>query len=326
MEPRIEHPLAVFRRREQDVGLINERRLRRSLAQGTHVRVVAGSYADRRHWDRLSPMNRHFVRTLETADRLRGAAVFCHYAAAAIWGIDILGRWPAVIDVRIPRGSGGRSSGAVRRRALGFDGVDVVPWGAHLVTTPAQTVIDLARELTFTAGVAAMDRASWGRREGGPLTTSAEILESLERQSGARGMIRARRAAAFATHLSDSVRESQSRVAIDRLGFPTPELQRRIRLPSGRSVYPDFFFEEFDHAGEFDGKGKYFDPDILQGRSPQQALLEEKDREDELRRAVRALSRWRTPALQDPRMLYDILTADGLPSRRPRPRVGLRWD
>ena len=81
---------------------------------------------------------------------------------------------------------------------------------------------------------------------------------------------------------------------------------------------------EVQRGPTLDGIGKYFDPGLLQGRTPEQALLEEKDRADQLRRQVRALSRWRTPALHEARDLYDILIADGLPSRRPRPPAGLR--
>ena len=140
-------------------------------------------------------MDRHFARTLETADRMRGSVMFSHFAAAAIWGIELLGSWPALIDVRVARGTGGRSSGAVRRRALGFEGVDAVAWGAHLVTTPAQTVVDLARELSFTGGVVAMDRALWRRRERGPLTSRSAVLETFEAQRGsARNDARAPRA------------------------------------------------------------------------------------------------------------------------------------
>jgi hypothetical protein len=58
---------------------------------------------------------------------------------------------------------------------------------------------------------------------------------------------------------------------------------------------------------------------LRDGRSADEVLMAEKDRADELRRQVRALSRWRTPALRSPRLLYDILTGDGLPSFRPRP-------
>ncbi|MBD4808323.1 hypothetical protein GUG05_12420, partial [Xanthomonas citri pv. citri] len=80
-------------------------------------------------------------------------------------------------------------------------------------------------------------------------------------------------------------------------------------LPGGRLIRSDFYFADYDHVGEFDGTGKYFDPDILNGRTPEQALLEEKDRADALRRQVSGLSRWRTPDHRDPARLYSILTA-----------------
>lgn len=124
----------------------------------------------------------------------------------------------------------------------------------------------------------------------------------------------------FSTSLSDSVRESEARVLLDRLGFPAPVLQQEFQLPHGRVARSDFYFPEQDHVGEFDGTGKYFDPDLLRGRSPEQTLLEEKDRADALRRQVSGLSRWRTPDHRDPARLYSILTADGLPSRFPPPR------
>lgn len=77
-------------------------------------------------------------------------------------------------------------------------------------------------------------------------------------------------------------------------------------------------------SGEFDGVGKYFDPEILAGRTPDEALLEEKDRADALRRQVSGLSRWRTPDHRDPGQLYSILVTDGLPSQFPPPRIRTR--
>ena len=134
-----------------------------------------------------------------------------------------------------------------------------------------------------------------------------------------RGAARARRVADFARSGADSVRETQSRVLIARMGFPQPELQQRFTLPSGRVVYSHFWWPDQKHAGELDGIGKYVDPELLRGRSPRQALLEEKDREDELGRVVRGFARWRSPALDEPALLYDILTSTGLRSRLARP-------
>lgn len=324
MLPRPEPSVPVHRRRARDGVPLNERRLHAAVAAGSIVRVVAGSFVRYGDWTALPPIDRHYLRVVEAVERTRGPVVVALFAAAAVWGIDILGTWPTHIDVRTERTTGGRSSGVFRRHAIGIAEADTISWRGHSVTTPAQTVLDLARALTFTGAVVVMDQALWGRRQGGPLTTAAAIARLLE-QTPQRGIDRVRRAVDFATDLSDSVRESQSRVIISRLGFPPPTLQRRFLLPSGRVAFPDFYFPEHDHAGEFDGVGKYFDPDMRGERTAEQALLDEKDRGDELRRCVRALSRWRTPAVDDPRLLWDILTGDGLPSRYPRPPAGLVW-
>lgn len=319
MTLRTEHPISVHRRREQFDTRVNDRKLHAAIVSGSFTRIVAGSYASTREWAMLSPMNQHLLRVLEVADRARGPIVVTHSSAAAIHAMDRIGSWPALVDIRIPKASGGRSSGSVKRRALGFEDVELLEWRGHLVTSPAQTALDLAAESSFTDGVIAVDQALWRRRGGGPLAV-IDHLRELMTHNWRRGFGRVPAAVDFGTELSDSVRESEARVLIDRLGFPAPVLQREFALPNGRKARPDFYFEDHDHAAEFDGTGKYFDPDLLDGRTPEQAMLEEKDRADALRRMVSALSRWRTPAHKNPAELYDILTGDGLPSRLPRPR------
>lgn len=314
-----EHPIVVRRRREHDGRPLNDRKLTQRVSEGVLRRVIAGSYVRDDEWKRLTRMQQHLVRVLEVADRAKGPLVFTHSAAAAIHAIDRIGAWPERVDVRIAQSTGGRSSGAVRRRALGFDDIDLIEWRGHLVTSPAQTAIDLASMGSFTAGVIAFDQTLWARRAGGALATRDTALSALE-ANRRRGYARVPRAIDFSTSLSDSVRESEARVLLDRLGFPKPVLQKEFHLPYGRAVRSDFYFPDQDHVGEFDGTGKYFDPDILRGRSPEQALLEEKDRADALRRQVSGLSRWRTPDHRDPARLYGILTADGVPSRFPPPR------
>ena len=283
------------------------------------MRIVAGSYVFAEEWHRLKPHEQHLVRVCEVADRAAGPLVLTHSAAAAIHIIDRIGRWPDQVEVRIPASTGGRSSGHIRRRALGFDDVELMEWRGHLVTTPAQTALDVASDSSFIDGVIALDQAQWRRRQGGPLVTRQDLWRHLDKQ-WRRGLAKVPEMMRFSTALSDSVRESEGRVLIERLGFPAPALQKEFRLPSGASVYTDYYFEDFDHVAEFDGTGKYFDPALRAGRTPREVLLEEKDREDQLRRQVTGMSRWRTAAHRDPRILYDILTGDGLPSRLPRPR------
>lgn len=314
-----EPPLAtVFRRTENDGEPVNDRRLRARIDCGDVVRIAPGSYADASAWVRLTPMARHAQRVWEAAARLSPGQIFSHFAAAAIWGIDIAGHWPRTIDVTLDSKRTVRSSGLIRRHGRLLDDVLEVPWGRHALTDALRTTIDLTRELPFADGVASADRALWRKRPGGQLVSPSELLEGALSVDG-RGCARAERAAGFASEASDSIGESRSRVWIDVLGFPRPELQTRFQLTSGRAAYTDFFWPDFSHIGEFDGAGKYRDPDLLRGLSPEAALLAEKDREDDLRRQVRAFSRWRNGALRHPRQLFDILSSAGLPSRRSRP-------
>lgn len=270
-------------------------------------------------------MDRHYVRVIEVMDRARCPRLVSHFAAASAWGIDLIGPWPKAVDILVPRTSGGRSSGEFRRRTTSYANIATVDWRGHAITSPAQTALDLARIGTFTAGVIALDQTRWLRRPGGALATLADLESIADADPRQRGRARVRAALGYSTGSSDSVRETEGRVLIDRLGFPAPVLQRRFHLPSGRIADTDYYFEDFDHAAEFDGVGKYLDPALLNGRTPEEALIAEKDRGDELQRAVRAFSRWRTPAHRDPRLLYDILTGAGLPSRFARPPAGLVW-
>ncbi|MGA7147216.1 MAG: hypothetical protein WBX17_01855 [Microbacterium sp.] len=314
-----EPPLAnVFRRRENDGDPVNDRRLRAQVDTGFVVRIARGAFVERLAWESLTPLARHAQRVWEATARMSDGQVVSHLAAAALHGIDILGEWPSTVDVSIAAASGGRSTGVIRRHTRDLGSVSTMPWGRHRVTTPLQTTLDLIACRRFVEAVAIADQALWGRRARGALVEHDELRDAAHSRTG-RGAARAVRAAEFATSLADSIRESQSRVLISTLGFPTPELQARFVLSSGRAAYSDFFWREHSHIGEFDGAGKYLDPAFLRGRTPEQALLEEKDREDELRRRVHAFSRWRVPALNAPRLLYDILHSAGLPTSRPRP-------
>ena len=96
-------------------------------------------------------------------------------------------------------------------------------------------------------------------------------------------------------------------------------LQERRVLRSGRLVFGDFYFPNHDHWAELDGRGKYRSPDFGADRDPAEIVIDEKNRENEIRREVRGFSRWEPFDADHPRRLYDILTTDGLPSSLPRP-------
>ncbi|MGN8553738.1 UNVERIFIED_CONTAM: hypothetical protein OHV15_14255 [Microbacterium sp. SLM126] len=310
--------MTVFRRRENDGDPVNDRRLRKRIAAGDIVRVTRGVFVEAASWRALTPNARHAQLVWEAAARSRTSLVFSHWAAAAVHGIDVIGRWPDLIDVCADSPSGGRSSGAFRRHGRRMGDVETIAWGRHRLTTPVQTAVDLASILRFPEATAVVDQVLWAKRPHGPLG-EASALRARADDRVERGASRAVRAAGFATHLSDSVRESQSRALISTMGFPEPELQARFVLSDGREAFTDFFWREHRHIGEFDGAGKYRDPGLLRGRTPHEVLLAEKDREDDLRRQCDAFSRWRVRALTAPRLLYDILCAAGLPTSLSRP-------
>jgi hypothetical protein len=304
-------------RRADSLEPIDNRRLRRAVEAGAWVPVAPGAYADGAGWRALDSIERHRLRVVESGRRLQRGTVVSHFAAAAVWGIDMPGAWPRSVDVRVARATGGRSSGVVRRHAIG-DECASVAWDRLRLTTPAQTAIDIARVSTFLTGVAVMDQALWERRPGGALATRTE-MELLIARTPQRGDGKVHRALAASATLSDNVRETQSRLVIARLGFPAPRLQERRVLRTGRVVFADLYFPDHDHWCEIDGRAKYRDPRFLGGRTPEQAVIDEKNRENEIRREVRAFSRWEAADADHPRRLYDLLTLAGLPASRPRP-------
>lgn len=311
-----EPPLKAIRRRE----LIDpdDGRLGRRTDSGELIRVAPGSYVPRAAWDALTPLEQHAQRVWEASVRLAPGAVISFAAAAALWQMDVLGPWPAKVEVSVPESSGGRTTGLIQRRTQRRPTRDVRRWGHHLLTSPARTAVDMAASRPFVEGVAVTDQALWSRRPNGALADRADLDRALAEFTG-RGAVRARRVVEFSSTGAANPRESQSRVLIEALGFPTPIVQHRFVLRSGRVVYPDFWWPLHRIAGELDGLVKYREPWILAGRTPAQALADEKDRGDELRREVAAVARWRVPMLDQPRLLWDILTAAGLPSSRPRP-------
>lgn len=311
--------LDIVRRRDR-VDPIDDRRLRRALDDGSWTRIRPGAFVRSGDWMALTPLLRHRALVREVARTLTVPSIVSGFAAAAEYGIDILGEWPSRIDLTAMATGGGRSGVGIRRHTRDLSTLETEPYfGGHEITTPAQTALDLARAEPFLRAVAIVDQAIWSERPGGPLTTRDEILARLDRDGGHRGDVRARRAILFSEPLAANVRESQSRVVVAQLGFPRPQLQHRRVLRSGRVAYADLWFPGWEHWCEIDGRWKYRDPAFLDGRTPAQAVIDEKNRENEIRREVRAFSRWEATDADTPRAIWDILTGAGLPTAHPRP-------
>jgi hypothetical protein len=121
---------------------------------------------------------------------------------------------------------------------------------------------------------------------------------------------------AFADPRAESVGESWSRVMMNRMGAPVPELQRRVHTSIG-DRFPDFRWERPGMrplAGEFDGAVKYGVLADSNGVQPADALIREKRREDAIRE-THDTTRWMWDAVLHPQRLAAKLARAGLPVR-----------
>lgn len=139
------------------------------------------------------------------------------------------------------------------------------------VLTAARTVVDVARARPIATSIAAIDAAL---QRG--MTTPDEINEVLLRCWNWPGIRRAQRAVRLSDGPSESPLESVSRLVLDSLGLPKPDLQPVVLDQYGRPIGRlDFYWDEFGVAGEADGRGKYDSRDVLTAEKQRQELLED---------------------------------------------------
>lgn len=294
-------------------------RLRRHAERGELHRLARGQYMDAAQWAALSPDRRYAAIVRGAADTRRTEHVISHQSAAVLWGLPSLTGWPTEVHFLTERTRGGRSTPGIRKHALGLDTRDVAVVNGLLVTSIERTVVDLAAVVDLKSAVAMADRAIAvdRRRRSVPLTTRASLLQTWERMLPFRGSVRARAVIDFASTLSGSPNESGSRVNVALNGFPEPVLQHPF-VVDGMTVFTDFYWIDEDAVGEADGKVKYFDLGMLDGRTTAEAVYDEKRREDGVRRQVHAFTRWDFPVGMSQGRLRTRLLQLGLPSGRPR--------
>jgi hypothetical protein len=117
----------------------------------------------------------------------------------------------------------------------------------------------------------------------------ATIAGTFDRRPGSR---RARAAVALADGRSGSEGESLSRVLFHRHDVPMPEPQYKVYDRDGVLVgITDFYWEDYCHVGEFDGKEKY-SKYARAGETPGDSVFREKRREDAVRSQQLGMTRW----------------------------------
>ncbi len=193
----------------------------------------------------LSPAVSPAVSTTEHPARSLGGVV-SHEDAALRWGMELV-RPPTRAHVTVPRGCR-RAADGVRMHQQDLAPDDVREKGGLLVTSPARTVVDLARTLPREEAVAVADSAL---RVGA--LTYPELVDAVGALAPANGRPRCREVLALVDPRCGSVLESLARVLFEDAGLRPFETQHVVR--AGRAVLArvDFAWPEAHLVVEVDG-------------------------------------------------------------------------
>jgi hypothetical protein len=252
---------------------------------GRLIRIRRGAYLPGEAVIR-SREARHALLVLAEVARLAPGSVVSHVSAAVLHGLPVWDVPLERVQVTRARASGARNGPSVRVHSAPLDASEIVQLGEAFVTSPARTVVDLARRSSFESAVVTADAAL--RSE---LVNCDDLDRALLRAAGWKGVPSARRVIAFADGRSESAGESRSRVAICRAGLPAPALQWEVRYRGDVLGCTDFAWPEAGLVAEFDGRVKYGRL-LRPGQDPGEVVFEEKLREDAIRAAGFTVVRW----------------------------------
>lgn len=290
------HPTPILRSLELQEGRSDPeiRALRRS---GEWSALRPGVYLPTVQFRTIDPADRHAIVVRERARALGAGSVVSHTSAAILYGLPLWQITPGPVHVTRQRRSGTNKTGSLHVHPSG-DGFQVVTLDGVAVTGVARTVVDVARTVPFEQAVVIADAALHRS-----LVTPEELVTEAYSAAGQRGAKRAAAVVAFADGRSESVGESRSRVVLQRLGMPKPDLQVDVADAGGRVIGRcDFGYPALRIAGEFDGRVKYGRL-LRPGQQPGDVVFAEKLREDALRDAGWIVIRWIWDELDRPRVI-----------------------
>jgi len=287
-----------------------------SVHTGEFVRVSRGAYVPRELWNEASAEGRYRLKVNAAAALSRDDPLFSHHSAAVLWRLPLVGSWPTRVHALGPESQAGLSNRHIIRHAESLPDVIEEIDGLR-VTGLARTVVDMATACSFPSAVAIADAAlrradhPTGDLPGTPISRD-DLVRNARRLALRHSTAKVRKVIEFADGAADRPGESISRVNMHVAGISPPQLQAPLRGASGKQYWVDFWWPKFKVIGEFDGKGKYQNPEFLSGRTPEQALYDEKLREDDLRDAGHGMVRWNWSAACSPRLLADKLYRAGI--------------
>jgi hypothetical protein len=266
----------LFDTAELTAAGVTEREVRSAVRAGAWVRLRPGLFITGVDLAEVEARGRrHHLDALAVTRALgRPSAVLSHGTAALLWGLPVPSGLSS--DVRLTDPSRWRSGpGYVMTRAA-LPAEEVTTQGRYRLTTPARTLVDVAREWPELPAVAALDAALLRR-----LVSREPLQQALARQRFAPRIPRAVRAVEAADGRAETWLETKGRLRFRDAGLPPYVGQVELWVDGTMLKVVDGWYDDAALAVEFDGRVKYERP--AYGGSPQDVLFDEKRREDALR-------------------------------------------
>lgn len=305
--------------RADDIRLIRttglpsaERRaLERAVKRGEFERIRPGVLVEPGALGGLFPNERHVVLVRASATRLRQRDVLSHESACAVLGLPYVGTWPSKVHVSDPTTTHTRVTAWFVRHGVGHRPPPPSHGGQSVrATSPGRTVVDIAASRPLLGALPVVDH--FLRAE----PTAGEVLD-VESERLIAGRAKAALAIGMGSALSESPAESVCRVRFRQVGAPEPEQQHVFARHGERAAVVDFWFPEQGVVVEVDGRSKYTDETMLDGRTTADVHWQEKRREDFIRSfaEVRFVVRLSWADLMDPDGIRTALRRAGVPCR-----------
>jgi predicted transcriptional regulator of viral defense system len=267
--PQTDRVAGIVTTAELTAAGFSDDRIRTLTKRGDLYRVCRGVYADGpRAYETLAFKGGLQLLQLAAAVAVTGkGTVVSHESAAYLHSIDLLSKQEAA-TLTCPPQRGRNARPGIRLHSARLPAEHVITWARLPVTTPARTVVDLLRTLSFRAGVVAADSALQRK-----LVTKAELTAVLATCAHWRGARRAGDVIEFADGRAESPLESIARIAFRDCGLPPPDLQVWL----GGTVEPvgrvDFYWKQYRTIAEVDGAIKYADPERARAQLRRDSLL-----------------------------------------------------
>ena len=293
------------------------RTLRRLYASGLLISPYPCLYAEPGMWSSLDS-TQHSLFVIRALARKYPTWVFSQLSAAAVHGLD----YPRQLNQGKVFLARNRSYSYRARRRLRYTYMGAIPRTTVQgipVTSAARTIVDCALTYEFRFVLPMIDAAV--RNNLVRLEDVVGICDSLNRDYG---MVL--RLVHYADGASENGGESLCRGTMIEEGFEAGTLQvpLRERGDLGPGYRADFLYRLYDGSiivVEFDGTGKYVDPQMVGTRTIRQVVHEEREREDALKRCgVTRIVRLNYAEVYDRTPMVRKLLEAGVPT------VDGRWD